>query len=227
MRDFVADFAVDMQRLGVEKDAVMRAVFTAGTKGVRETTKGLERKLEALNRDAVPGRLWRAWASRTYPAAGAARDPGGIVYLNGRDRTQGAMRYWTTNGRVTSKTDGYLAIPLPAAGSTGRGRNLTPGEWERRTGIRLRYFYRPGRRAHLLIADMGTTNKRTGAFRPITRARTAADERRGYVRGAQTVPIFVLIPSVPFANAFSVEQATYESQGELAKAFFDLVRTIK
>ena len=36
----------------------------------------------------------------------------------------------------------WLAIPLPAAGKSLRGGRITPGEWERRRGLRLRFVYR-------------------------------------------------------------------------------------
>lgn len=70
--------------------------------------------------------------------------------------------------------------------------------------MKLRYVYRPGKPA-LLVVDEATTNARTGSARPITRKRTAADLRRGFVRGAQTVPIFVLLPTVPFSAKFSID----------------------
>ncbi len=63
-----------------------------------------------------------------------------------------ALKFWTEPGEIRGKRGQYLAIPLPAAGSRGRGRNLTPGEWERAIGITLRFVYRRGR-ASLLVAD--------------------------------------------------------------------------
>ncbi len=39
--------------------------------------------------------------------------------------------------RPLTKTDNFwLAIPTPAAGKSLRGGRITPGEWERRRGLR-------------------------------------------------------------------------------------------
>jgi hypothetical protein len=197
-------FGVDTASIRSARDDAARRMLRAGSDAVRVTTRELEQDLEQLVRSAVPGGLWRALKSAVYPRSGIARNPAGEIYLNGGSRTKGAFEFFTRPGRIAGKDGFYLAIPLPAAGSRGRNRNLTPGEWERRTGIRLRFVYRPGR-ASLLVADEGTLNGRTGTFRPITRKRTQADERRGFLRGATTTPIFVLIPSVAFANRVALQ----------------------
>jgi aspartyl-tRNA(Asn)/glutamyl-tRNA(Gln) amidotransferase subunit A len=55
--------------------------------------------------------------------------------------------------RPLTKTDNFwLAIPTSAAGKSTRGGRITPGEWERRTGLRLRFVYRR-RGPSLLVAE--------------------------------------------------------------------------
>jgi hypothetical protein len=206
-------------------DALTRAVLGAAKGAIGDATKRLERDLEDATRSAVRGRLWRAWRSEVYPGGGRiAQNPVGEVFVSGKSRSQGAMVFHTRAGRIKNKDGFFLAIPLPAAGTRGRGRDLSPGEWERQTGRRLRFVYRPGR-ASLLVADMGTTG-RGGTFRPITRARTKADDRRGFVRGAQTVPIFVLVPQVSFANSFAVEPIAERSASRLDDDFVARVRRL-
>lgn len=224
MASFGDLLTIDKRRLFQDRDELIRQVLGASADAVRGETKRLERKLEAVAKSAVGGRLWRAFASEAFPRRGAAREPVGNVFLNGGARTRGAMAFFTQPGNVRGRRGQFLAIPTPSAGSRGRSRDLTPGEWERRTGQRLQFVYRPGRPS-LLVAK-GTTNARTGAYRAITRKRTKADERRGYFRGEQTVVIFVLIPSVPHANRFSIGSIVSASEGALAKAFFDRVRGI-
>ncbi|RYD54651.1 MAG: hypothetical protein EOP60_07185 [Sphingomonadales bacterium] len=221
-----ADLEIDAAQLRQFSDTMTRKYLRAGKETIAETTKWLERELEALTRDAVPGRLWRAWASKVYPrGAQIAREPVGEVYVNGSERTKGAMTFWSSSGRIRGKADQWLAIPTDAAGSTGRGRNLTPGQWEAQTGQRLRFIYRGGRRSALLVAD-GTTNRRSGDYRPITRKRTMADERRGFVRGAQSVIIFVLVPSVAFGNRIAIEPAIERARGRIAQDFLARVGRI-
>lgn len=212
-----ATFSLDAAKLSADTDRLVRQCLSAGTAAVSAVTKRLERRLEEETRAKIPGRLWRAWASRSYPKSGPARNPAGEVFVNGSARSRGAMRFWTQPGAIRGKSGQYLAIPLPAAGSRGRDRMLTPGEWERATGVRLRFVYRPGRPS-LLVAD-GTANGGTGVFRPITRARTKADERRGFIRGQQSVPIFVLLPLVKHRNSVAVAPLVQQAERELAAEF--------
>lgn len=205
----------DLAALG---DRIIRGELKAARQAAAEVTREVEKALEERTREAVPGRLWRAWRSDIYPKAGISREPAGIVSINGGSRSRGALEFFTSPGRIQGRNGQWLAIPLPAAGPRGRTRNLTPGDWERQTGKRLRLVYRPGKPG-LLVADMGTINARTGTFRPITRARTAADARRGFMRGEQTVPIFVLVPFVPFRNAFSIDQVVAPVAGRLGDRY--------
>lgn len=212
------DFDLDEQQLRRDQDRHARKMLGAGVGAVRSTTKGLERKLEELTRAAVPGRLWRAWASQTFPRNGIAKDPVGTVFVNGGDRSKGAIAFFSRQGRIRSRNGGGVAIPTKAAGPRGRTRLLTPKEWEARTGIELRFV--PGRRGRpgRLVAE-GTANGRSGVFRPITRARTRADERRGFQRGVQSVTIFIVLPFVDFANDFAVEPAVRSAEDDLKQDF--------
>ncbi|SLN77654.1 hypothetical protein ROA7023_04464 [Roseisalinus antarcticus] len=75
-----------------------------------------------------------------------------------------------------------MAIPLPAAGVSLRGGRITPGEWERRRGLRLVYR-RTG--PSLLVAE-GRLNTKGQAV--VSRSKTG--------RGKVTAPIFLLVPKV-------------------------------
>jgi hypothetical protein len=211
-------FAVDDASAKAMAEAVIRGQLKAARMAVRDVTREFEQALETETADKVPGRLWRAWKSRVEPKAGLAAEPAGFIFVNGGKRARGAIAFFTRPGRITGKDGLWLAIPLPAAGPRGRNRDLTPGEWERRTGQRLRFVFRPGRPA-LLVADAGTLNARTGQFRPITRRRTAADERRGFVRGTATVPIFVLVPAVQHRNSVSIEKVMAPAGKRLIQVF--------
>lgn len=198
------------------EDAMVREALGQLSMAVAEQTRALEKDLEGITRMAVPGRLWRAWQSQSWPAGGKpAVNPRGEVYVNGGKRSQGAMLFHTQQGRIRSRDGYYLAVPTPAAGSRGRIRDLTPGEWERRTGKRLRFVYRPGKPS-LLVAE-GTLNQRSGTYRELTDRRTKADQRRGYVRGAATVIIFVLLPYVDFKPSFAIEPIARRREGVLAR----------
>lgn len=205
------------------QDAMIREGLGALSRAVAEETRELEQDLEKITRLAVRGKLWRAWKSESWPKGGkAAVRPKGEVYVNGGSRSQGAMRFFTEEGRIKSKDGYWLAIPTPAAGSQGRGRTLTPGNWEKTHGQRLEFIYRPGKPA-LLIAR-GTKNKRTGTFRSLTDKRRAADQRRGMVRKERAIVIFVLVPYVDFKPAFSVKMVAARREKLLAGRITRLIR---
>lgn len=207
----ISDAEVDQAR-----DALTRELLTELTGAIHDETRGLEQDLEKITRLAVKGKLWRAWKSEAFPKnKGPAREPSGTVFVNGGRRSQGAMTYFTRQGRIANDDGFYIAIPTPAAGPRGRNRDLTPGEWERRNGQKLRFVYRKGRPA-LLVADAGTLNARTGTFRPVTSRRTALDAKRGYKRGEMTIPIFTLLPFSDFQPRFSIEPIQQRRERMLA-----------
>ncbi|HCB75399.1 MAG TPA: hypothetical protein DEP91_04380 [Sphingomonas bacterium] len=210
-------------------DRIVRDYLTAGTRAVGGATRQLEKRLEDATRAGVPGKLWRAWQSTAYPKDGPAKNPAGTVWLRGGARTRGAFQFWTRPGAVKGKSGQFLAIPTAAAGNRGRGRDLTPGEWEQRTGVRLRFVYRRGR-ASLLVADRGTVQTARGtytAFKPLTGKRQAADARRGFSRREATAIIFVLLPMVKHRNSVAVEPIINASDGELAALFFREVAALR
>ena len=91
---------------------------------------------------------------------------------------------------------------------------LTPDDFERRTGIKLRLVQRPGKAA-LLVADMarigraGKVNRRAKNFSP-----------QG--RNLQSVPIFVLVPVIKFRGTLSLQPAIDRAQRELVDNFIRL-----
>ena len=230
------DLSIDLESLAAAEDAAIRRGLGAATNTIRRVTRALELDLEAITRSAVPGRLWRAWTSGSSPRAGIAREPAGWVRLNSRrdidgglSRTYGAIDYFSSAGRVTGKNSQYLAIPTKAAGSRGRLRNLSPSEWEAIHGIKLRFISSADRggsgKAGLLVADLGTTSGK-GTFRPIRRKKSAAEQAQGFQKGQQTVPIFVLIKAVPFADTFSTAAALSRAEAALSTEFEMLLASV-
>ena len=89
-----------------------------------------------------------------------------------------------TGPLIRSKNGFWLAIPTPAAGKSLRGGRITPGEWERRTGLRLRFIYR--RQGPSLLVAEGRLNTKGRAV--VSRSRTG--------RGLTSVPIFLMVRQV-------------------------------
>lgn len=200
---------VSQREIMAAADGLIRELLGDVRDAVFEETRGLEQDLEKITRMAVKGKLWRAWASDTWPKSGGiAKEPRGRIKLNGGKRTVGAMTFFTQEGRITAGGGGYLAIPTDAAGPRGRTRNLTPGEWERRNGARLRFVYRRGRPS-LLVLDEGVLSGK----KKVGRLNTA--RRRATGRGNATIVIFVLIPFTNFQPRFSTQPLIERRQGML------------
>ena len=180
------------------------------TAGVRRATEGLKAELRGQVTGAGLGeRLARTWRSEVYPRAGASLAAAGLVW----SKAPKLVSAFATGAIIRSRHGLFLAIPTEAAGRVGDGRKrITPGGWERRTGLRLHFVYRRGGPS-LLVAD---NVRLTG------RGRAARNEgRRGgvsYTRltGRTTVPIFVLVPQVTLKKRLDVEAAARKWIGRLA-----------
>ncbi len=117
---------------------------------------------------------------------------------------------------IQSKQGLYLAIPTPAAGKRGLGGvRLTPGSWERRTGLRLRFVYRR-RGPSLLVADDARLLKSGSAT-----AKKGKRRKDGVLTGAQTVPIFLLVPRVKLPKKLDLYGAAENIAGRLPVEIVD------
>lgn len=149
-----------------------------------------------------------AWRSDVV-AAGLGRRLSNTIrsdaYPKGTDSLNAAAQVWSNaphivgafeEGALISSADGFwLAIPLPAAGRGRGNRRTNPGDFEQRTGMRLRFVYRSGRSA-LLVAEDARLNARGQARRKGGRRR----KTDGILTGSQSVPVFVLVPQVRLAK---------------------------
>lgn len=223
MSSLRTDLAVDGAALDRDIDRWISDVLRAGTASVRVTTRKLEKDIEATTRATVRGRMWRAWKSEVFPAGDIpAYTPTGTVYVNGGKRSQGMVQYWTQPGVNKNKSGYWLAIPTAAVGVGTRGRNLTPGEWERRTGGRLRFVWRGSNKPALLVAEgVGSLN---GAhhFRELTPARAAGGQRH-----VVTMILFILIPFQRFANRIAINPIVLRHEAILAAEFERRVRDLE
>lgn len=129
-------------------------------------------------------RLGNTVRSDVYPKGTGSLNAAALVWSKAK-KIVGAFE---TGVEIRAQNGNWLAIPTPSAGKSTRGGRITPGEWERRNGRRLRFIYRRGRTA--LLIDDGTTMRgarvmgRDGFSRPA----------RGFRN--RSVPIFVLVPRV-------------------------------
>jgi len=169
--------------------AAMAAEVKAGEKAVTAAMREAGTGLKTAWRGQITGaglgrRLANSIRSQTYPKAGESLNAAAVVW----SKAPVIIGAHDTGPLIRSKTGFWLAIPTPAAGNSTRGGRVTPGKWERRTGLRLRFVYR--RRGPSLLVAEGRLNTRGRA--------TASRSKTG--RGLTTVPIFLLVPQVKLAK---------------------------
>lgn len=210
---------------GAGKDVVEK-VLRAGRSSVEDATRRLEKDLEDLTRRSVRGRAWRAWKSKVFPRDGElAYEPVGNVFVNGDRRSQGMMSYWTQPGINRARSGRWLAIPTEAAGSRGKARDLTPEEWQQRTGIKLS-FVATGRGTAVLMAQGILAANGSGVLRQATAARRARDAIAGRGRKVQSVPVFVLVPAQRHADRVGIESAVARAERRLIEDFGTRIQRI-
>jgi hypothetical protein len=166
--------------------AAMAAEIAAGEKAVSTAMREAGTELKTAWRAQITGaglgrRLVNSIRSQIYPRSGQSLRAAALVWSNAA-MIVGAH---DTGPLIRSKTGFWLAIPTEAAGRSFRGGRMTPGEWERRRGLRLRFVYRRSRPS-LLVTDGARLNKRGQAV--ASRSKTG--------RGQVTAPIFLLVPQV-------------------------------
>lgn len=155
-----------------------------------------ERAVSTAMREAGTGlkNAWRAQITGAGLGARLARTIRSEQFPKGKPSLNAAALVWSkapvivgahdSGPLIRSKNGFWLAIPTPTAGKSARGGRITPGEWERRTGLKLRFVYR--RRGPSLLVAEGRLN---------TAGRAVASRAKSG-RGVVTAPIFLLVPQV-------------------------------
>jgi len=171
------------------------------TTSVRESAEGLKSELRAQVTAAGLGvRLANTWRSRVYPQGRPSISAAGLVWSNAPT----IVRAFDEGPVIRSKDGFWLAIPLPAAGKARRGKKLTPGEWERLHGQRLRFVYRRGRPS-LLVAD--NQRARGGKYGGNGGGFALASGKAIAAGRVATVVIFLLVPQVHLRKRLNIDPA--------------------
>lgn len=189
-------FTVQRPHLGKVFAGTEKALERAVTAGMRQASDGLKASLRDDVVSAGLGeRIGRTWRGTTYPQSGESLEAAAFVWSKAPKLIDAFDRGVT----IRSPRGFFLAIPSPAAGAFGRtaaGRRarITPGGWERRTGLRLRFVYRRGRPSLLVAENVRLTGK--GVAAP-NRRRT----------GQASAVIFVLVPQVTLRKRLDIARS--------------------
>jgi len=186
--------------LVVAMEHEIRAGEKAVTDAIRTASSTLKSDWRAqITRAGLGHRLAKTIRSKTYPNTGTSLEAAALIWSNAPQILEAH-----NTGPLIRSVDGFwLAIPTPAAGKGTRGKALTPGEWERRRGLRLRFVYRRTKPS-LLVAD-GRLNSRGLGVASRSKSR----------RGRSTVPIFLLVPQVRLQKRLDLERDALRTQAEV------------
>lgn len=202
-------------RFNLTVDGDTRAILQKGQERVEKiTTRAVAvvaREIQLGFRQQVIGaglgsRLARTIRAESFPKGGATS-------------LESAANIWTNaphiisafNKGVTIRArDGFwLAFPTKeAGGSSSRGR-ITPEEWQRRNGVKLRPVFRPGRPV-LLVAELRARSGKRGGFA------APSDSAKRTGRGLSTVVIFILVPQTRLRKSLDFEAEVAKGRSRLA-----------
>ena len=117
--------------------AMMQAEIAAGERAVSTAIREAGTGLKTAWRGQITGaglgaRLARTIRSEQFPKATPSLNAAAVVWSKA-PVTVGAH---DTGPLIRSRNGFWLAIPTAAAGKSQRGGRISPGEWERRTGLR-------------------------------------------------------------------------------------------
>jgi len=183
---------------------MLEAEIKAGEHAVTAAMKSAGAELKQAWREQITGaglghRLPRTIRNRTYPKGKDSIDAAAFVWSNAPEILSAHDR----GVLIRSKNGFYLAIPTEAAGKGRAGARLSPGEWERRRGMRLRFIYRRTGPS-LLVADGRLNSRGLGVA---SRSKTC--------RGRATVPIFVLVPQVKLRKRLDLARDAQKVAGSV------------
>ena len=175
--------------------AAMAAEVKAGEKAVTASMREAGTGLKTAWRGQITGaglgrRLANSIRLATYPKGGESLNAAALVW----SKAPVIVGAHDTGPLIRSRDVFWLAIPTEAAGRGLRGAKLTPGEWERRRGLRLRFVYR--RTGPSLLVAEGRLNTKGQAV--ASRSKTG--------RGKVTAPIFLLVPQVKLPKRLDLDR---------------------
>jgi hypothetical protein len=187
--------------------AMMAAEIKAGERAVSKAVTEAGNSVKTAWRAQITGaglgqKLANTIRSEQFPKGKPSQNAAAVVW----SKAPVIIGAHDTGPLIRSKNGFWLAIPTAAAGKSARGGRITPGEWERRSGLRLRFVYR--RTGPSLLVAEGRLNSRGRAV--ASRSKTG--------RGATTVPIFLLVPQVQLRKRLELARDTRAAQERIPGA---------
>jgi len=201
---------------------IMREEIRAGERAVTNSVHEAGLRAKEGFRDQIAqaglGRLLGlSIREQTYPEDWPSMDAASLIWTKAPKILSAHIK----GALIRSKSGFYLAIPTPEAGKNYLRHRITPQEWERERGIKLRFVSRPGKPS-LLVADDARLTKAGRAM-----ANRSKRRKDGILTGALTVVIFILVPQVRLKKrldlaAIVAESGSYDRVGRDILAHWEL-----
>jgi hypothetical protein len=197
---------IRMEILG-DIGAIMAAEIKAGERAVSKAVTEAGTSVKTAWRAQITGaglgqRLARTIRSEQFPKGKPSLNAAALVW----SKAPVIVGAHDTGPLIRSRNGFWLAIPTAAAGKSARGGRITPGEWEWRSGLRLRFVYR--RSGPSLLVAEGRLNARGRSV--ASRSKTG--------RGVTTVPIFLLLPQVQLRKRLDLARDARAAQERIPAA---------
>lgn len=216
------ELKVSADKLSAEMEAEIEAGKRAVTKVISRTASKVQTAWRGEVRSSGLGsRLAQAIRMKVYPENQASLEAAGLIYARpGKSPETGAARIIAGHEEgsvIRAVGRSWLAIPTEEAGRARRSKvQVTPAEWQRRTGIKLNVVVRPnGNR--LLVANVRLGKPGKGGAPPrLVRGRMT--KSGAYGSGTFASVIFVLVPQVKLRKRLRLMDAADRSALELPQA---------
>lgn len=197
------EIKLNLQKLDKRLGAATKQAVTTASEGLKNELRqqvigaGLGQRLANTWRNA-----FKSGKKLVFPATGNSKDAAAIVF----SRAPEIIAAFDQGTLIKSKNGVYLAIPTANVPIGQKGKKLTPGEFERRTGLRLHFVFGGSKNSVLVARGLRKSySKKSGQFRGY---KVAGEKWKG--RGKEIegdVVMFVLIPSVQAKKLLYVRPA--------------------
>lgn len=196
------------------------------TRSVRTSTEGMKQRIRDATQAGWSGnRLPKAWRSKVYPEGRDSMDAAGFVKVTGSAAT--VIESGLKSTVIRARGGFWLAIPTKEAGKFGikRGASgagvttntkgarekISPGGFERRTGMKLRFVYEKGGRRAFLIADQAMLSRGiAGPYRAKGRG------SKLYGPEGRSIIIFTLVPQVKTRKRMDLDSIADDAAAKAA-----------
>ncbi len=167
---------------GTEEDIahVLTAAMDEAAELLREDWK------QAIEEAGLGSRLARTVRAKVYPMGQASLDPAAFVHTKAPKIIDAFDRGVT----IRARNKRWLAFPTPAAGP----KRISPLEWERKTGLQLRFVPLRGGKSALLVTDNARLSSKGRAQKNQGYSRKGGSYTR--LTGRATIVVFQLSRSV-------------------------------